>query len=324
MIQTTTIDLHSHYLPPGAARQADAGITVERRLDGRYDLVASGDRRALAAALCDPQLQLADLHEKGLARRVLAVPPFCFLYELPADAGARWCRALNDGIAATARAAVDTFVGFATLPLQVVTAALAELVGAARALDLQGVEIATNVNGVELDAPELEPFWAAVEAAGLPVLIHPHYVVGARRMRDYHLQNLVGNPAETALAGARLLFGGVLERHPELRVILSHGGGALAYLAGRLRHGCEVRAECKVRATAPLDGLRRLYYDTIVFDPRALRYLVETVGASQVVLGTDYPFDMAEDRPLDFVRESGLDPADADTILHNGAMILKL
>ena len=143
-------------------------------------------------------------------------------------------------------------------------------------------------------------------------------------MHDYHLQNLVGNPAETALAGARLLFGGVLERHPELRVILSHGGGALPYLAGRLRHGWEVRAECKVRATAPLDGLGRLYYDTIVFDPRALRYLVETVGASQVVLGTDYPFDMAEDRPLALVRESGLDPADADTILTNGAMILKL
>ena len=151
MIQTTTIDLHSHYLPPDAARRADAGITVERRPDGRYDLVASGDRRALAAALCDPRLQLADLQEKGLARRVLAVPPFCFQYELPADAGARWCRALNEGIAATARAAPDTFVGFATLPLQDVAASLVELERAVHDLGLQGVEIATNIDGVELD-----------------------------------------------------------------------------------------------------------------------------------------------------------------------------
>ncbi|HEX5504623.1 MAG TPA: amidohydrolase family protein, partial [Thermomicrobiales bacterium] len=123
---------------------------------------------------------------------------------------------------------------------------------------------------------------------------------------------------ETALAGARLLCGGVLERHPDLRVILAHGGGALPYLRGRLDHGDRVRPETRARAAAPLDGLRRLYYDTIVFDTRALRYLVETVGAAQVVLGTDDPFDMAEAAPLDFVEGAGLAPDDARAIPHNG------
>src|SRR5690606_27630451 len=111
------------------------------------------------------------------------------------------------------------------------------------------------------------------------------------RMGDYYLRNLVGNPVETALAGARLLFGGVLERFPDLRIILSHGGGALPSLVGRWRHGYEARDEAKVLARAPIENLRRLYYDTVVFDPVVLRHLVETVGASQVVLGTDYPFD---------------------------------
>src|SRR5204862_7962028 len=146
-------------------------------------------------------------------------------YELSAEAGVRWARALNDGLAAAARAFPDAFVGLATLPLQDLPAALAELERAVHDLGLAGVEIATNLNGVELDDPTLDPFWARAEALRLAVLIHPHYVAGAGRMGGYHLANLVGNPAETALAGARLLFGGVLERFARLRLIRAHGGG---------------------------------------------------------------------------------------------------
>lgn len=141
-------------------------------------------------------------------------------------------------------------------------------------------------------------------------------------MGEYYLRNLVGNPVETALAGSRLIFGGVLERYPDLRIILSHGGGALPQLVGRLRHGYAARPEAQLRVSDPVASLRRLYYDTIVFNPEPLRNLVATVGASQVVLGTDYPFDMGEPDPVAFVQQAGLSTDDVTTILANGQRLL--
>lgn len=317
------IDLHSHYFPPEAIERAGAlPLALDALPDGKYRFTAGGKSLTLEQALFDPQIQLADMRRQGLDRRVLAVPPFVFQYELEAEAGIRWSRALNDGIAAVVRAHPESFIGFATLPLQDLPAALAELDRAVHELGLQGVEIAGNIHGVELDAPELDPFWARAESLWLPVLIHPHHVPGAQRMQEYHLRNLIGNPVETALAGARLIFGGVLERFPGLRVILSHGGGVLPSLLGRLAHGYAVRKECKVRAASPMESLRRLYYDTIVFDGQVLRHLVETFGAPQVVLGTDYPFDMALDRPVDFVLSAGLSAGDEELILNGGARLI--
>jgi hypothetical protein len=142
-------------------------------------------------------------------------------------------------------------------------------------------------------------------------------------MKEYYLRNLIGNPTETAIAGARLLFSGVLERFPGLRIILSHGGGSLPHISGRLRHGFAVRPEARERARDPLAQLGRLFYDTIVFDPLILRHLVAVVGASQVVLGTDYPFDMGEEAPVAFVRQAGLAAPDCDAILNAADRIIR-
>ena len=245
-------------------------------------------------------------------------PPFTLLYELPSDLGRRWSQALNDAIADSAQTFPDEFIGFATVPLQDVSAAVHELERAVKDLGLEGVEIATSVNGVGLDDRSLDPFWQISQDLNLPILIHPHYVSGADRMGSYHLRNLVGNPAETALAGARLLFGGVLERYPGLKIILSHGGGALPHLCGRLQQGFQVRSECRARASEPMDHLRHLYYDTIVFDEMILRHTVEIVGASQMVLGTDYPFDMSEDSPVSFVKRAQLPTNETAKILSAG------
>ncbi|MGH9175108.1 MAG: amidohydrolase family protein, partial [Vicinamibacterales bacterium] len=170
--------------------------------------------------------------------------------------------------------------------------------------------------------PQLDPFWERAESLRLPILVHPHDPAGVGRMGDYYLRNLVGNPVETALAGARLIFGGVLERFPELRVILSHGGGALPQLIGRLRHGYAARPEAQLRVSDPVASLRRLHYDTIVFNPEPLRNLVATVGAGQVVLGTDYPFDMGEPDPVNVIRQAGLAEENVATILDNGRRLL--
>ncbi len=156
----------------------------------------------------------------------------------------------------------------------------------------------------------------------MPILVHPHDPLGADRMGGYYLRNLVGNPVETALAGTRLIFGGVLERYADLRIILSHGGGALPQLVGRLIHGHSVRPEAKVNISGPLSNLQRLYFDTIVFRPEPLRNLIATVGASRVVLGTDYPFDMGEYDPVGLVQRAGLSDADVATILGNGQRLL--
>lgn len=317
------IDLHSHYLPPMAVKAAGpVPLRLEERPDGTY-LFTDGPRSlTLERSLFDLEQQIRDMARQGLDRKALSVPPFAFQYELDAATRLRWSRALNDGIAAAVRTYPHAFLGFATLPLPDVAAALTELERAVSDLGLSGVEIAGNIAGVELDDPILEPFWARIEQLGLPVLIHPHHVPGANRMQEYHLRNLVGNPVETALAASRLIFGGVLERYPGLRIILSHGGGALPALVGRLAHGFAARPECKVRATAPMESLRRLFYDTIVFDGMVLRHLVERVGAGQVVLGTDYPFDMSEDQPVSFLRNAGLSAGEPELILRSGARLI--
>ena len=316
------VDLHRHYLPLSAVHAADSVIPVRVETDGSLHLIMSGHAHALSDELTDLTLQRETMARQGLDLKVLAVPPFCFQYELPAADGVRWSRSVNDGIAEAVQASPDAFVGFATLPLQDVTQAIRELDRAVEELGLAGMEIATNIDGVELDAPDLDPLWERAAARRLPVLIHPHYVAGASRMGDYHLRNLIGNPAETALAGRRLLFGGVLERYPGLSLILSHGGGALPHLIGRLAHGYRVRPECRVHASAPEGLLAKFSFDTIVVDAKVLRHLVDTVGVDRIVLGTDYPFDMSDDDPVAFVANAGLGDAEAQAILTGGARLL--
>lgn len=315
--QLVISDLHCHIFPVEAAIRAGTSVPIEQR-DGRY-WVSGVD---LDAGLLDLDLQVDDMCRQGVARRALAIPPFTLRYDLPPDEGVRWARAINEGIAEVMTPYGNAFVGFATVPLQDVEAAVTELDYAVGQLGMRGIEIATHIAGVELDDRRLDPFWERAEELRLPILVHPHDPFGANRMGDYYLRNLVGNPVETALAGARLIFGGVLERYADLPIILSHGGGALPQLVGRLRHGYAARAEAKLRVSDPVESLRRLYYDTIVFNPEPLRNLVATVGAEQVVLGTDYPFDMGEPDPAAFVRQAGLSDDDVSTILGNGQRLL--
>jgi aminocarboxymuconate-semialdehyde decarboxylase len=228
---------------------------------------------------------------------------------------------VGDDRSGVARDRADRFIGFGTLPLQDIAAATSEVDYALDQLGLRGFEIASNINGVELDAAELFPVWERLADRGVPVLIHPHYVAGANRMGGYHLRNLIGNPTDTALAGARLAFGGVLDHFPGLTIVLSHGGSSLPGLIGRLEQGRSVRAE--IATDGPFDAqLRKLYYDTIVFDHRPLRWLVETVGAERMVLGTDYPFDMGDEHPGDFIDLSPLGDTEKRTILGNGERLL--
>ena len=315
-------DLHSHYVALDAANGADVGIQLEQQASGEVLFSSAGQQMSLEGQLFDLDLQRRDMERQRLDRRMLVIPPFCFQYELPEELGVRWVRSLNDGVAGAAASDSGRFVGFGTVPLQDIGASLDELERIAGDLRLPGIEIGSNINGVELDDDSLEPFWERVNALGLLVLIHPHYIAGADRLGGYYLRNLIGNPVDTAIAATRLVLGGVLERHRNLRIILSHGGGAFPGIMGRVLHGYGVRPEARLKAGDPRDAARRLFYDTIVFEPRALRYLVEAFGAEQVILGTDYPFDMGMESPVEFVESARLADDDRATILSNGERLL--
>lgn len=316
------IDLHSHFVSLEAANEADVGISLERA-GGEVRFSAPHQQMTLEAQLFDLDLQIADMERQRLDRRMLVIPPFCFQYELPSELGVRWARSLNDGVVQAAATDPGRFIGFGTVPLQDVPAALEEVERIGGDLRLRGIEIGSNVNGVELDAEELEPFWERVNAFELIVLIHPHYIIGPERLDGYYLRNLLGNPFDTAIAATRLVLGGVLERYPNLRIILSHGGGAFPGIMGRVMHGYGARPEAQLKVDDPLAAARRLYYDTIVFEPQMLRYLVEGFGADQIILGTDYPFDMGMEQPVEFVEQAGLSAEDARRILTNGERLLE-
>lgn len=316
------IDMHNHFVPVDALKLADETVRVAESDGGGFELIdAKSHRFPLNPGLVDLDIQVNVMTAQRVDRRTLSIPPFCFQYELPADRGVKWSRAVNEGIAEAARSRADRFIGFGTLPLQDIPAAVTEATYAVDQLGLRGFEIASNITGVELDAPALDPLWECLAGQAVPVLIHPHYVAGANRMGDFHLRNLIGNPTDTALAGARLIFGGVLDRFPGLKIILSHGGGSLPGLIGRLEQGRAVRGE--IATSDPFDiQLRKLYYDTIVFDHRPLKWLVDSVGADRIVLGTDYPFDMGEEQPVHFVESSPLSEEIKRAILENGEALL--
>jgi aminocarboxymuconate-semialdehyde decarboxylase len=191
---------------------------------------------------------------------------------------------------------------------------------AAMSLGLSGVEITAQA---PLGADRFEPFWAAAEETGALVFVHPS-TRGFTGPDEYHLWNTVGNPLETTVAAAHLVMAGVLERHPDLRVLLAHGGGALPWLRGRLRHAHEHLAPARARLREPVDAsLRRLHYDTITHDPGLLRALVDFAGADRVLLGSDHPFDMGDPDPVATVLAAGLDPAARAAVLGGNAERLR-
>jgi len=196
-----------------------------------------------------------------------------------------------------------------------------------RELGLRGIEIGTNVNGAYLGDEKFLPFWETVAELDTVVFIHPVHGVGGVMMKQFELWNLYGNPSETGLTAASLIFGGVLERFPNLRILLAHGGGVIPYIIGRLDHGWQHRPAAKksIITRAPSTYLKQFYFDTIVFAPDALRFLIQLVGADHVVIGSDYPFDMGYERPRELVESLELPPEHAEKVFAaNAKRLLKI
>jgi aminocarboxymuconate-semialdehyde decarboxylase len=313
-----SIDVHFHVTPPGfvdaVRRDAFPAVVQIEGHDGgqrwRFHAppgVPVEPDIGVRADSSDDRLILKGLNERKLDAAAIGPPPEMFLYWADAATGERIARTMNDGMAALARAHPGRFFGLATLPLQDGGRAARELERAVGELGLRGAEICTHVSGGDLDHPSLEPVWAAAERLRVPFFLHPQNSGDLSRLTDLHLWNLVGFPMETALAVARLILGGVLERHPGLKLILAHGGGYFPYQLGRLDHGYAVRPELKQRLPRqPSEYLESIYCDSLIHHEGSLRFLLDRLGDGHVVLGSDYPYHMGNQAPVDAVRRLGL------------------
>jgi len=319
---TRTIDTHTHVL-------ADATIKLLQKEVPRLGLKLTpidGDNSVLEVAGVpyrpfprgghDIARRFEDMDAAEVDMHALSVSPQTWLYGQDAAIGAAAASIQNDEIARLVKEHPDRFAGIATLPMQAPEKAAAELRRAMTKLGLHGAMVGSNVGGKNLDDPSFEPLWATAAELDAFMVVHPGNVAGADRLRSYYLGNLIGNPLDTTIAAACLIFGGVLARYPKLDFVMVHGGGFIPYQGGRWVHGWQVRPEPKVHLNhSPEKYLDRFLYDTILHSKASLEFLIASVGAERVFLGSDYPYDMGMMDCVRHVRALGIAPADRDTIL---------
>jgi aminocarboxymuconate-semialdehyde decarboxylase len=323
-----SIDVHAHIVPTALLEtlRADGGrygIEVAQQ-DGRWAALIGGRVQTppIIPPLLDLPRRLAAMDAAGVDVQLLSSWIDLTAYALDPATGERYARMFNETLAAVVAEHPDRFRGLATVPLQSPEQAAAELRHAVGSLGMVGAEIATTVDGVELDDPGLEPFWAAAEELRCVVVVHPYASLKGRNVKRYALGNLIGNPAESTVSVGHVIFGGVLERHPELRLVFVHGGGFAPYQVGRFVHGHKVRPETRANTVSSAKALlKRFYFDTITHDPQALRYLIELVGAGRIVVGTDSPFDMGDENPRDTLSQ--LSPEEVATLRRNALRLLE-
>jgi aminocarboxymuconate-semialdehyde decarboxylase len=312
---TRVIDMHAHAIVPELLGEE----AWRPRLEGGVLRAGGREIRSGVREWTDLERILADQDAAGTDVVVLSPLVLLLGHDVSPDEGLRRARIQNAGLARMVRDGGGRVAALGTVPLQDPRLAADELRELMAGGELSGVEVAASVGGRFLGDDAFAPFWAAAEQTGAVVFVHPT-TRGAAVPDDHYLWNAVGNPLETTVAAAHLVMTGTLERHPDLKLVLAHGGGAILALRGRLRHAHSFQPQARSRLReSPEDSLRRLHYDTVVHDPALLRELVATVGADRVVLGSDHPFDMGDLRPADSVRAAGLDAAGEAAVLGGNA-----
>ena len=299
------IDIHCHLATPETRTLAAPHFRSEYE---PYDHFMGQDSiehnkemiPSIGAQLSEPGVRLEYMDRMGVDLQGLATFVSEYFYWTPGPLGAELSRMQNDKLAQAATDYPDRYAVFgATVPLQDIDLAIAEMDRAVDGLGAKGLQIGGTIAGHNLDEPRFRPFWQAVAAKGIPVILHPSGYPESNRFSDYFLTNCIGNPLETMVASTRMIFSGLFEELPDLKLILLHGGGYQPFYTSRADHTWKVRPETRVHIPEhpPSYYMKQLYYDTMVFQPTYLRHLIEIVGADRVMLGTDYPFDMAETDP---------------------------
>jgi aminocarboxymuconate-semialdehyde decarboxylase len=322
------IDVHAHIIVPEILREAAPDEAWRPRVswhDGKQviDFAGKPIRSAIREFVAIEQI-LQEQDKAGIDRVILAPWVSIVRYNAPADDSLRSSRIQNEAMSAIAQRYPERVSVMGTVPLQAPELAAREVQAIMRLPGMVGIEIAASVGADYLGHERFEDFWSAAEAAGAVIFIHPTTRGFDLPVLDtYYLWNTVGNPLETAITAAHMVMSGVMERHPNLKVILAHGGGALLLVRGRLQHAhtFQPQAQAKLKES-PLESLRRFYYDTLTHDAELLKALIEFAGVDHVLLGSDYPFDMGDEHPAKLVQALGLDAATEAKILHENAKLL--
>ena len=320
------IDIHCHYLNQEVAArvaplnpgQYEPSVCFANTMTREVNVKQMKDR---AAKLSTIEVRLMDMDRMGIDVQAVSPAPNQTYYWTEPGMGQELARAVNERIAEIVAKWPDRFVGLGTVPLQDPGLAVSELEFAIRTLGLKGVEINPNVNGKELTKVNLDPFFKKAEALNAVIFMHPIGFTQGERLADHYFNNVIGNPLETTVATAHLIFDGVMERHPKLKVILPHAGGYLAHYWARMDHAWKARPDCcTVIKKKPSTYMEKFYFDTIAFDPGMLGHLVERFGADHVLLGTDYPYDMGVEKPLEFISKvPGITPKERQKIFGGNA-----
>jgi len=294
------IDIHNHGYSKkffDAVRRGDGehyGLRIAATAKGQALIKPDGGSHPLQPKRAEYDKNLAQLGTAGIEGVVLSMPPYVNFVGCDEAANIWACQQINDGLAEIEQNYPGRIWGMGMVPLPFGRAAAEELQRAARELKLKAVQIITNYAGRDLDDPEFLPFFEMAEKTQTLILIHPDLRQGFSALNKYYLQNLIGLPVETTTAAACLIFSGIMERFPKLRILLVHGGGVSPYLSGRWRHGHGSRSEPKVKFTGNVEEMfQRFYFDTMIYEPKVLKFLTEAVGADRVLMGTDYSGDMS-------------------------------
>ena len=326
------IDVHAHWFPPewialledeGAANGAKMG----KNKKGWTTITLPGVALVsnFQPDMIDLDVMMREMEAASVDVRVFSLTN-PMVYWAPPEYGAKLSRAFNDACAAAHRKYPQRFLGTIMLPMQAPDLAVQELERAAKLPGMCAVYMAMHVNGENLDQKSYWPVYEKIEALGLPLCLHPVNPCCIERMRNFHLRNLIGNPHESAIAAASLIFGGVLDEFPKLDIVLPHAGGSFPWLIGRYDNGVATRHELDHMRAPASAYLRRFYYDTISHSPQIMRFLIDMVGIDRIVVGSDYNFDAGYPKPVEFVdRIPQLTQREREMILsENAAQVLRL
>ncbi|MER5184063.1 amidohydrolase family protein [Streptomyces sp. NPDC002896] len=329
-MSTPVVDFHGHLAVPAADALVAgtpglaAELAAEQRAHSPASLTANrAQLQRLSGKLTEVAERLTDLDAMGVDIQVVGPMPMHHYWAEP-DLAVRLARTVNEAVAAHCAQAPERLYGLGTVPLQHPDLAVALLDEAITEYGLYGISVSTTVDSRELADPAHDEVWRKAEELGAVVFVHPWACSLGERLATHYLGNTVGQPVETTVALSHLIFTGVLDRFPRLKLVAAHGGGYLPTYAGRSDHAWHVRPDARGCAEPPSTYLRRMWFDALVYTPRALRRLVEEVGADRVVLGTDYPFDMGVDDPVARLDAAGLSPADRGAIAGENALGLLL
>lgn len=293
-----SIDMHAHISPESYIRAVEAG-------DDWYGISGLSHQfhRMVPRTMWSPEQRLTDMDSLGVDVHVLSTNAVFYCYDRDAATVTAMDRECNDYVSQLVKDHPDRFAGLANLPMQDVPAAATELERAMTQLGLKGAMIDDHVNGIPYDDPRFFPLWEVAERTGAVILIHQALeTLVTPRINRYHLPNTIGNLVDRAVTFASFVFGGVMDKYPDLKICLSHGGGYTCFGAGRMDRGWQVRSEARVNISQPPSSyLNRFYYDCLTHSEPALRMLIDSVGADRVVFGTDWPFDMCTDWPVSWV-----------------------